>query len=165
MDTFASAIKNQHSFIKMIESQIAQLVSAVPPSDNGKISRQLEDLEIANLVDIHIDAFYYTQPSKERWIDYSLPDEKGDLGRPVIPISIGPHIFQEAFCDLIASINIMRKVIYEKILGDPLLYTNMRLQLTDQSLCYPQRNSRRCHHLSGTIICSHRLCGSRNRWR
>ena len=32
MDSFASAIKNQHSFNKVIESQIAQLVAIVPPS-------------------------------------------------------------------------------------------------------------------------------------
>ena len=32
----------------------------------------------------------------------------------------------------------MPKVIYEKILGDPLLYTNMRLQLADQSLYFPK---------------------------
>jgi hypothetical protein len=32
----------------------------------------------------------------------------------------------------------MPKVIYDKILGDPLLYINMRLQLADQSLCYPK---------------------------
>jgi hypothetical protein len=32
----------------------------------------------------------------------------------------------------------MPKVIYDKILGDPLLYTNMCLQLVDQSLCYPK---------------------------
>jgi hypothetical protein len=32
----------------------------------------------------------------------------------------------------------MPKVIYDKIHGDPLLYTNMRLQLADQSLCYPK---------------------------
>ena len=37
MDSFASAIKNQHSFNKMVESQIAQLAAAVPPSDKGKI--------------------------------------------------------------------------------------------------------------------------------
>jgi uncharacterized coiled-coil protein SlyX len=37
MDNFASVIKNQHSFNKMIESQIAQLVAVVPPSDKGKI--------------------------------------------------------------------------------------------------------------------------------
>ena len=37
MNSFASAIKNQHSFNKMIESQIAQLAAAVPPFDKGKI--------------------------------------------------------------------------------------------------------------------------------
>jgi septal ring factor EnvC (AmiA/AmiB activator) len=44
MDSFASAIKNQHSFNKIIESQIAQLATAVPPSDKGKILGQPEDL-------------------------------------------------------------------------------------------------------------------------
>ena len=33
----------------------------------------------------------------------------------------------------------MLKVIYNKINRDTLLYTNMRLQLIDQSLCYPKR--------------------------
>jgi hypothetical protein len=32
----------------------------------------------------------------------------------------------------------MPKVIYDKILGDHLLYTNMRLQLADQTMCYPE---------------------------
>ena len=73
-----------------------------------------------------------------RWIDYTLPEKKSDLGRPVIPIAIGPHIFQEAVCDFRASVNIMPKVIYDKINGDTLLYTNMHLQLADQSLCYPK---------------------------
>jgi hypothetical protein len=50
------------------------------------------------------------------WIDYSLPDKKGDPGRPVIPITIGPHIFQEVVYDFGASVNIMPKVIYDKIL-------------------------------------------------
>jgi hypothetical protein len=115
------------------------LVATVPPSDKGKILRQPEDLETANLVDIHIAAFYYTQPSEERWIDYTLPNKKSDPGRPVIPISIERHIFQEAICDFGASVNIMPKAIYDKILGDPLLYINIRLQLADQSLCYPKR--------------------------
>jgi hypothetical protein len=73
-----------------------------------------------------------------KWIDYSLSDKKGDPGRPVIPISIGCHVFPEAVCDFGASVNIMPKVIYEKILGNPLLYTNMHLQLADQSICYPE---------------------------
>jgi hypothetical protein len=82
MDSFASAIKNQHSFNKMIESQIAQLAATVPPSDKGKITWPLEDLETANLIDIHNAIFYYTQPSEGRWIDYTLPNKKviqGDL--------------------------------------------------------------------------------------
>jgi len=32
----------------------------------------------------------------------------------------------------------MPKVFYEKILNDSLLYTNMHLQLADQSICYPE---------------------------
>ena len=52
MDSFASTIKNQHSFNKMIESQIAQLATVVPPTDKGKILGQQKDLETANLVNI-----------------------------------------------------------------------------------------------------------------
>ena len=39
MDSFSSAIKNQYSFNKMIESQIAQLAAVVPLTDKGKILR------------------------------------------------------------------------------------------------------------------------------
>jgi streptogramin lyase len=77
----------------MIESQIAPLVVVVPPSDKGKISDQPEDLETVNLIDIHNIAYYYTQPSEVKWIDYSLPDKKCDPGRPIITISKGCHIF------------------------------------------------------------------------
>ena len=73
-----------------------------------------------------------------RCIDYTLPKKKSYLGRPVIPIAIGPHIFQEAVCDFGASVNIMPKVIYDQINGDTLLYTNMHLQHANQSLCYPK---------------------------
>jgi hypothetical protein len=88
---------------------------------------QPKDLKTANLVDIHNMAFYYTQPSEGRYMDYSLPDKKGDLGKLVISIFIGPHIFQESICYFRASVNIKPKVIYDKILGDPLLYTNIHL--------------------------------------
>ena len=63
-------------------------------------------------------------------------EKKSDPGRPVIPIAIGPHVFQESVHDFRASVNIMPKVIYDQINGDTLLYTNMRLQLAGQSLCY-----------------------------
>jgi hypothetical protein len=139
MDVFASTIKNQHSFNKMIESQLAQLAATVPPLGKDKIPGQPKDLETTNLVDIYNVANYYIELPKVKWIDYTLLDKKDDLGRPVIPISVGCHIFQEAICDFGASVNIMTKVIYDKILGDPLLYTNIHLQLADQTMCYPER--------------------------
>jgi hypothetical protein len=37
LDAFASTIKNQHSFNKMIESQLAQLAAVVPPLEKDKI--------------------------------------------------------------------------------------------------------------------------------
>jgi hypothetical protein len=135
MDNLFSATKNQHSFNKMIESQIAQLAATVPLTDKGKILGQPEDLENANLINIHNATYYCIQPSMGRLI---LPEKKSDPGRPVIPIAIGPHIFQEAICDFKASGNIIPKVIYDKINGDTLLYTNMHLQLVDQSLYYPK---------------------------
>jgi hypothetical protein len=52
MDSFSNAYKNQHSFNKMIESQISQLAIVVPPANQGKILGQLEELEYANLIDI-----------------------------------------------------------------------------------------------------------------
>ena len=77
----------------MIDSQIAQLAAVVPSSDKGKILGQPKDLETTNLVNIHNATYYYIQPSTGRWIDYTLPEKKSDPGRPIIPITIGPHIF------------------------------------------------------------------------
>ena len=78
----------------MIESQIAQLATAIPPTDKGMILGQPEDLETTKLVDIHNAAGCYIEQSIGRWYDYSLPVKKGDPGRPVIPIAFGPHMFQ-----------------------------------------------------------------------
>ena len=50
MYSFSSAIKNQHSFNKMIEAQIAQLVAAIPSTDKGKIPNQLEDPETTKIL-------------------------------------------------------------------------------------------------------------------
>jgi hypothetical protein len=65
-----------------------------------------------------------------------LPIEKGDPGRPVILISIGSVNFNEAIYDFGASVNILPKVIYDKMFNYPLLYTTICLQLVDQSLYY-----------------------------
>jgi len=51
MDIFSTAIKNQISFNKMIESQLNQIPAAVPAT-NPSIPSQPEGLESANLVDM-----------------------------------------------------------------------------------------------------------------
>ena len=51
MDNFSTAIKNQISFNKMIESQLNQIVAAVTATNPG-IPSQPEGLESTNLVDM-----------------------------------------------------------------------------------------------------------------
>jgi hypothetical protein len=65
------------------------------------------------------------------WNNETLPIKKGDPGKLVIPISIGSMNFNEAIYDFGASINIMSKVICDKMFNYPLLYTTMCLQLAD----------------------------------
>jgi uncharacterized coiled-coil protein SlyX len=62
MDSFTSAIKNQHSFNKMVESQISQLAAYVPVTKKGKILGKPEDLETTNLIDIYNAGHYFTVP-------------------------------------------------------------------------------------------------------
>jgi len=64
--------------------------------------------------------------------------KKEDPGHPTITCSIGPKVFDNAFCDLGASINIMSKVIYDKILGGPLSTAHFRLQMANQSTWNPE---------------------------
>ena len=130
MNSFTSAIKNQLRFNKMIESQISQLAALVPMAKKGKILRNLDELETTNLIDIfNVGECFVTIPRPLRpvWGEEDMPGKKGDLGRPVIPICIRAHTFDKAIFDLGASVNILPKVIYEKIHGQPLLYTTMCL--------------------------------------
>jgi hypothetical protein len=109
--------------------------------EKGKILGNPEELETTNLVDIFNAGEYFVAPPRPLrpvWGEEDMPEKKGDPGRPIIPIRIGAHTFDEAVCDLGANVNIMPKVIYEKIHGQPLLYTAMCLQLADQTLCYPK---------------------------
>jgi len=57
MDNFSTAIKNQISFNKMIESQLNQ-IAVVVPATSPSIPSQTEGLESTNLVDI-FDACNY----------------------------------------------------------------------------------------------------------
>jgi hypothetical protein len=111
MDSLSTAIKNQLSFNKMLESQLQQLANIVP-TNQDKILGQPKDLETTNLVDIFNAGSYWSEPISKGWNNETLPIKKGDPGRPVIPISIGSVNFNEAIYDFGASVNMMPNVIY-----------------------------------------------------
>ena len=51
VETLSSALKNQLSFNKMIETQLAQIAAAIPAAESGKIPGQPESpVETANMV-------------------------------------------------------------------------------------------------------------------
>jgi hypothetical protein len=79
MDSFTSAIKNQLSFNKMIESQISQLVASVPVAKKGKISGNPEEFEIVSLVDIFNAGEYFVAPPRPLrlvWGEEDMPEKK-----------------------------------------------------------------------------------------
>jgi hypothetical protein len=63
--------------------------------------------------------------------------KKKDPGCPTIDCSIGDQHFDNALCDLGASVSVMPKVIFDKLPNAKLDPTSMCLQLVDQSLRYP----------------------------
>jgi hypothetical protein len=65
---------------------------------------------------------------------YGLPDKMGDPGVPTISCLIGTQKFDQALCDLRASVSVMPKVIYDQLNHDSLVPTSMHLQLVDQSI-------------------------------
>jgi len=136
MDNFSTAIKNQISFNKMIESQLNQIAAVVPTTNPG-IPSQPEGLESANLVDKFDTGNYWSNPVAEVTTDL-LPVKRGDPGCPIIPISIDMVDFPEALCDFGYSVNIMPRVLYENFITYSFLETTMCLQLADWTLSFPK---------------------------
>jgi hypothetical protein len=58
-----------------------------------------------------------------------LPNKMGDPGVPTISCLIGAQNFDQALCDLGASVSIIPKVIYDQLNHDSLAPTSMHLQL------------------------------------
>ena len=120
IESLSSSVKNQLSFNKMIETQISQIATAIPRNQSGKILGQPE----TSVESIKMISMRFGKPL--RWVNYDyLLDppfvaKKEDLGRPTITCLIGLKVFDNTFCDLGASINIVSKVIYDKVLGEPL---------------------------------------------
>ena len=133
LENLSSSVKNQLSFNKIIETQIAQIAVALPVFDSRKIVGQPEtSLEYVKIVSTRL-----SKPLRRVNYDYLLDPpfiaKKEDPGRLTITCSNGPKVFDNAFCDFGASINIMSKVIYDKILGGPLSTACFLLQIADQS--------------------------------
>ena len=57
-----------------------------------------------------------------------------DPGNPTISCSIGSQQFDQALCDLGASVSFIPKVVYDKLNHNSLSPTTMCLQLADQSV-------------------------------
>ena len=66
-----------------------------------------------------------------------LPEKKKDPRCPTISCSIGTQYFDQALCDLRASVSVMPKEVFVKLTHAMLSPTAMCLQLADQSLRYP----------------------------
>ena len=62
---------------------------------------------------------------------------KNDPGCPTIGYSIGDQHFENALCDLGASVSVMPKAVFDKLNYSTLTSTSMCLQLADQSVRYP----------------------------
>jgi hypothetical protein len=65
------------------------------------------------------------------------PAKKKDPECPTIDCSIGDQHFNNALCDLGAGVNVMPKVVFDKLHHSKLVPTSMCLQLADQSIRYP----------------------------
>ena len=71
LDDFSSAIKNQLSFNKLLETQLAQLAASIPSFKKGRIpGKPKEFMETANLVTSRYDF------GLDGW---GVPIKKGDL--------------------------------------------------------------------------------------
>jgi hypothetical protein len=62
---------------------------------------------------------------------------KKDTGCPTIDYSIESQNFENALCDLGASVSVMPKKVFDKLNYSTLTPTSMCLQLADQSVRYP----------------------------
>ena len=58
---------------------------------------------------------YYIERPLARWWDDTWPVKKGDPGRPIIPIIIGPHKLR-AIYDLGAGMNVIPTSVYDDVL-------------------------------------------------
>ena len=107
VETLSYALKNQLSFNKMIETQLAQIATVVPVSESGKILGQPESpVETANMVSTGWGklprqtsrtnhAGRYNPPKNDTWNGLVAAIQE-DLGVPMISCSIFDQYYEHA---------------------------------------------------------------------
>ncbi|KAJ1279048.1 hypothetical protein BS78_04G125400 [Paspalum vaginatum] len=136
METFNSAMKNQLSFNKMLETQIAQLTTSLPNVNVPTYAKYLKDILNNKKPLPSTEIVHMTQECSAAILNQP-PQKKKDPGSHTIPCSIGNQVFSQALCDLGASICVMPKVVFDKLNHAALAPTTMCLQLVDQSIRRP----------------------------
>jgi hypothetical protein len=141
-------MKNQLSFNKMIETQLAQLAASLPSSKSSGIPRQPEPTQE------HVSAMStrWGKPSRRLYApnhvkklihqiqdpwDESAVLHKKDNGYPGITCTIYYQKIKNVLCDLGASVNLMPKAMFEELGYPAISPTTMTVQLVDSLIKYP----------------------------
>jgi hypothetical protein len=95
----------------------------------GKPKVQFESVNLVSTV----KAKCRSQKRHGYFVDPPFITKQGYPGCLTITIDIGPHVIENAYCDLGASINVMSKVTFDKVLGGPLDPLDFRMQMEDQT--------------------------------
>ncbi|XP_066351377.1 uncharacterized protein [Miscanthus floridulus] len=80
-------------------------------------------------------SFKLTEECSAAILDF--PEKKNDPRCPTISCSIGIQYFDSFLCDLGASVSVMPKAIFDKLILTQLTPTPMMLQLADSTVRYP----------------------------
>ena len=113
MDFLLTAFDEQNILNKRVELKLIKLAVAQPVATN-----------IEQVKNLTTSAAILNKP----------PKKKEDTGCPTIDCSIGNQHFNNALCDLGASVSVMPTSVYKKLEHPTLEPTSMCLQLADQSV-------------------------------
>jgi hypothetical protein len=138
-------MKNQLSFNKIIETQLAQLAAFLPSSESGGIPGQPEPTR----ENVSAISTRWGKPSRgvyapnhvgkrihqiqDPW-DESAVLHKKDNRYPGITCTIYYHMIKNAFCGCGASVNLLPKSMFEELGYLAISPTTMTVQLTDSSI-------------------------------
>ena len=149
IETLSSTLKNQLSFNKIIETQLAQIAASLPAIESGKTMGQPESpVESVSMVSTRWGnpsqrssrinhAGRHNPPKNSSW-DGLVAVVQEDPRVPMISCSIYDKNFEQCLCNLGVSVNIMPMVIYEKLQYPALSPTYMAVQFADSTIRYPE---------------------------